>query len=225
MRRGFTLIELLVVIAIIAILAAILFPVFAKAREKARQASCFSTSRNIAQSLQVYCVDYDGYLPTKTADDFWRFVRERSRGSIPACPSWNYTDTGGMYGYGFNSALLGLRLEAQPVMIPMSLDWDDGFFTVKGLHDVCVQTPLIRHNDGANVVFVNGQVKWQGNDTIVTQTAADGSMNRPTVEEERATDAFIIRTDQLPPGRPFVLVDPSGKVAGRGTTAKNKPEK
>ena len=47
-RRGFTLIELLVVIAIIAILAAILFPVFAKAREKARQSSCASTTRTAA---------------------------------------------------------------------------------------------------------------------------------------------------------------------------------
>jgi prepilin-type N-terminal cleavage/methylation domain-containing protein len=48
MRRGFTLIELLVVIAIIAILAAILFPVFAKAREKARQSSCLSNTKQIA---------------------------------------------------------------------------------------------------------------------------------------------------------------------------------
>lgn len=53
-KTGFTLIELLVVIAIIAILAAILFPVFAKAREKARQTSCLSNSRQIGTACQAY---------------------------------------------------------------------------------------------------------------------------------------------------------------------------
>ena len=60
--RGFTLIELLVVIAIIAILAAILFPVFATAREKARQASCLSNTRNIALAQAQYAQDYDELL-------------------------------------------------------------------------------------------------------------------------------------------------------------------
>ncbi len=59
MRRGFTLIELLVVIAIIAILAAILFPVFARAREKARQASCQSNLKQIMLSWIMYAQDYD----------------------------------------------------------------------------------------------------------------------------------------------------------------------
>jgi prepilin-type N-terminal cleavage/methylation domain-containing protein/prepilin-type processing-associated H-X9-DG protein len=58
-RKGFTLIELLVVIAIIAILAAILFPVFARAREKARQASCSSNLKQIALSEMMYVQDYD----------------------------------------------------------------------------------------------------------------------------------------------------------------------
>ncbi len=62
-KRGFTLIELLVVIAIIAILAAILFPVFAKAREKAREASCVSNVNQIVKATLMYAQDYDGMFP------------------------------------------------------------------------------------------------------------------------------------------------------------------
>jgi prepilin-type N-terminal cleavage/methylation domain-containing protein/prepilin-type processing-associated H-X9-DG protein len=58
-KRGFTLIELLVVIAVIAILAAMLFPVFAQAREKARQTACLSNQKNIATAMLLYAQDYD----------------------------------------------------------------------------------------------------------------------------------------------------------------------
>jgi prepilin-type N-terminal cleavage/methylation domain-containing protein/prepilin-type processing-associated H-X9-DG protein len=67
MRKGFTLIELLVVIAIIAILAAILFPVFAKAREKARQTQCLNNQRQIGTGLMLYAQDHEETFPTSAA--------------------------------------------------------------------------------------------------------------------------------------------------------------
>jgi prepilin-type N-terminal cleavage/methylation domain-containing protein/prepilin-type processing-associated H-X9-DG protein len=65
-RRGFTLIELLVVIAIIGILAAMLFPVFARARESARKTQCLANVKNIAIGMQMYLTDYDKFFPLMT---------------------------------------------------------------------------------------------------------------------------------------------------------------
>ena len=71
-RKGFTLIELLVVIAIIAILAAILFPVFARAREKARASACLSNLKQIGMGIQMYAQDYDETLPAcRFEDGYW----------------------------------------------------------------------------------------------------------------------------------------------------------
>jgi len=68
-RRGFTLIELLVVIAIIAILAAILFPVFAKAREAARRTACLNNLKQIGTGIMMYVQDYDEMMPVNNPPD------------------------------------------------------------------------------------------------------------------------------------------------------------
>ncbi len=99
-RRAFTLIELLVVIAIIAILAAILFPVFAKAREKARQSSCSSNVKQLSLAFLQYAQDYDetfphvyddglapgGALRIIWADKIYPYAKNRQ---VYACPSAN----------------------------------------------------------------------------------------------------------------------------------------
>src|SRR5512138_3736279 len=64
-RAGFTLIELLVVIAIIGILAAMLFPVFARARESARKTQCLANVKNIAIAWNMYLTDYDKFSPSE----------------------------------------------------------------------------------------------------------------------------------------------------------------
>lgn len=95
-REGFTLIELLVVIAIIAILAAILFPVFGRARENARKATCQSNLKQLGLAFSMYAQDWDEVLPPKisTPATPWNKLVSSYTGnnnSILVCPSSNLT--------------------------------------------------------------------------------------------------------------------------------------
>jgi prepilin-type N-terminal cleavage/methylation domain-containing protein/prepilin-type processing-associated H-X9-DG protein len=120
-RSGFTLIELLVVIAIIAILAAILFPVFAQAREKARQTACLSNTKQIGTAVMMYAQDYDEGLPawhrnlaaglglTGTLEEYWDAVLipyvksgdpvRQNLGGVWRCPSAQGASNLRSYGY------------------------------------------------------------------------------------------------------------------------------
>jgi prepilin-type N-terminal cleavage/methylation domain-containing protein/prepilin-type processing-associated H-X9-DG protein len=92
--NGFTLIELLVVIAIIAILASILFPVFARARENARRTSCLSNMKQMGLAVEQYKQDYDGYYPyARGATGYWYvnylepYVKSTQVTKCPSAPS------------------------------------------------------------------------------------------------------------------------------------------
>jgi len=118
--RGFTLIELLVVIAIIAILAAILFPVFAQAREAARKASCQSNVKQMSLGISMYAQDFDEQLPmgSRTINgQNWRWMHQTypyvKNAGIYHCPSsaiaqWdpNAFNAGS---YGYNSFMLNAQ--------------------------------------------------------------------------------------------------------------------
>jgi len=91
-RNAFTLIELLVVIAIIAILAAILFPVFGQARAKARATACLSNLKQIGMAIRMYASDNDEYWPTQQRDGIR--VNSSSGPMVYACcgPGGNQTE-------------------------------------------------------------------------------------------------------------------------------------
>lgn len=173
-RRGFTLIELLVVIAIIAILAAILFPVFAKAREKARQTSCLSNLKQLGLAAQMYSEDYDEMILPRYLDIYpsatprymnwtWLLTPYIKNSQIYACPSESslYTHTN-YYGYptayGINEEVAYFGASVGQITRPAEifLMIDASNFNVRLDQKARIDH---RHNDMANACFVDGHAK------------------------------------------------------------------
>jgi prepilin-type N-terminal cleavage/methylation domain-containing protein/prepilin-type processing-associated H-X9-DG protein len=143
--RGFTLLELTIVVAIISVLAAILFPVFARAREKARQVNCQRNLMQISVALRIYARDHAGHLPPNQ-DDLTPLVgRYLPQGEVLSCPTVpeNPDD---------------YRHQLHP---PVDYFYRAGFCDDDDPTQLVVaDSDLGRHNGGGNALFLDGHVKW-----------------------------------------------------------------
>ena len=148
-RRGFTLIELLVVIAIIAILAAILFPVFSKAREKARQAKCTSNLKQIALAIQIYTQENEEKLPLNS--EVWGLI---SSNKVKQCPN----DQSGL-SYVYYTKLSGDVLSNYDLSPSTQEMVADGKVSANGIAALKSDIDLTRHNKKCLVAYLDSHVE------------------------------------------------------------------
>ena len=159
--KGFTLIELLVVIAIIAILAAILFPVFARAREKARQTTCASNQRQMALGIQMFAQDHGNLLPASAT--VWTQLNLDS--GILVCPTKGKASPNG---YGYNASLSNQPMGSynDPTLTPLTADSDTSNNLLCAVADYSV-----RHTNECIIAYLDGHVApTTAPPTILTMT-------------------------------------------------------
>jgi len=177
---GFTLIELLVVIAIIAILAAILFPVFSKAREKARQTTCTSNQKQMATATMMYIQENEEKLPGK---DFWSVV-DGASGKILICPTAGKKIANA---YGFNVSIAGKGLGEidDPVSVLLTADSlsEDNLLAVPSDIDE-------RHVKKAIGSYVDGHVIY-GADPAALLVAKSSMLESGDITVKTSDDASV----------------------------------
>jgi prepilin-type N-terminal cleavage/methylation domain-containing protein/prepilin-type processing-associated H-X9-DG protein len=175
-RPGFTLIELLVVIAIIAILAAILFPVFAKAREKARQTTCLNNERQITASILMFIQDHDETFPTAATWTQDLAATYGVTGKVWDCPtsSTKASESAPDYFYAGGSFLSGRALgditqPAETLMIADLVKDGSSYIKDNDTNDPSIAVSMVdpRHNSGANFAYVDGHTAWVGKQNIL----------------------------------------------------------
>jgi prepilin-type N-terminal cleavage/methylation domain-containing protein/prepilin-type processing-associated H-X9-DG protein len=183
-QKGFTLIELLVVIAIIAILAAILFPVFARAREKARQTTCTSNQRQIAASIQMYTQDHEESLPGTSS--IWSDIKVEP--GMLVCPTAGRQIPNG---YVYNNRWAGVSLG--DIISP-----SESLLTGDGIHAATQDTFLYRATSNSNILYTRSDLSNRhGNGYILSY--ADGhvlwSNNDPgdLLPPEKDNLSFVIK--------------------------------
>ncbi len=147
--KGFTLIELLVVIAIIAVLAAILFPVFARAREKARQTTCTSNQRQMAAAVAMYVQDHKEMMPASAT--MWTSCNIDA--DVLTCPTKG-KGTPNAYGYAAGLSNQAMGDIPDPSRTMLTADANDG---TKNLLSTAADCDL-RHSKGYIVSAVDGHV-------------------------------------------------------------------
>lgn len=203
-RNAFTLIELLVVIAIISILAAILFPVFARARENARRSSCLSNTKQLGLSVLQYAQDYDEKLPpslisttSPLTDKWWGFLIQPylKSNQLLYCPSDTGLNTNippnvNNVSYGYNYLYLnvdpvaynkgGVSLAAIGTVSETVLLGDGGLPSAGSYviqWNSANYRPRPLHLEGSNICFVDGHSKWYKMPGVLTQSAALWDLN------------------------------------------------
>jgi prepilin-type N-terminal cleavage/methylation domain-containing protein/prepilin-type processing-associated H-X9-DG protein len=216
--NGFTLIELLVVIAIIAILAAILFPVFAKAREKARQSTCISNSRQLATAMQIYIQDHEDTFPAANGNAPWSAaLAPYADNGVFNCANSDVKGTTALPDYGINEMLFTATPLALGDVQSISntllfADWDP---------DAALLNPAAKLRSDASNLDIDSR---HGGQAVVTAVDGHAELLRTG---STALNVLLTKKWVLTPGGnepPWVVMTPAAYYTTGSINLATKPD-